>query len=278
MTLTAKTILFRGISITAITMAVLSPKSQWDHSVKNAQIAVVWDASASMAETDTVTGKSRWAEAHGVWGIVQRTVPAATFAHFVLGKEARPVPDPGLSSDVPSEGECVLGSLGQVLTSSATRAILLFSDGRSSDPVENIPGVPVSPLGWGGWAPRPTWPWNRSGLRLGLCGPPGGSDRSDHIVGIVPPIAGPRAYLENKKRRAQSSVTVSSGSAVVSFQFTPSRAGLSRCEIQAEPLPGETRTGNNARRFSMDVQRNRMRTLFTSRDARVPTTTFSGPN
>ena len=262
MTLTAKTILFRGISITAITMAVLSPKSQWDHSVKNAQIAVVWDASASMAETDTVTGKSRWAEAHGVWEIVQRTLPAATFAHFVLGKEARPVPDPGLSSDVPSEGECVLGSLGQVLTSSATRAILLFSDGRSSDPVKTFPGVPVFAIGVGGVGATPDLavesirapPLAYAGHPVEVTARITSSVSSSSPVRVV--------LLENKKRRAQSSVTVSSGSAVVSFQFTPSRAGLSRCEIQAEPLPGETRTGNNARRFSMDVQRNRMRTLY----------------
>lgn len=290
----SKAFFFRLMSITALTLAVLSPKTRWSHRVKDPKIAVVWDASASMAETDPSTGKTRWLEALSVWKMVQRDLPRnATVHHFLLGTGILPVSESDIAPHTPSDGACDFGSLagiprlaqsphrqdseqnfsafgddqvrsgvGQGLDSSSPQAILLFSDGRSSDGLRTAPAVPVFAIGVGGTGAAPDVavesveapPLAFAGLPLEINARITASNLSP------PPI--PVTLFENGKRRAQSIVSVSSGSATVSFVFTPSKNGFSRCEVRIEPVPGETRTANNVRRFSMDVQRNRLRTIY----------------
>ena len=79
----SSTLFFRVGSIGAITLAVLSPKIQWPLWVEDPHIAVVWDESASMAETDTPTGHTRWAQARAVFEKAQPGLSPATFHHYV---------------------------------------------------------------------------------------------------------------------------------------------------------------------------------------------------
>jgi hypothetical protein len=258
-----KTVLFRALSLIALTLAVLSPKFRWSHRVRDPQIAVVWDASASMSETDTATGQTRWREALAAWKTIQRELPRnAAVRHFLLDSKAHPLSETELSSLTPDAGECVYGSLGQVLVSSAPRALFFFSDGRWSDEGDTPLGVPVFAIGVGGNGSTPDLAVEAvDAPPLAYAGLP--VDIQAHITSTRPSSAPVRVSLyENGKRRTQSTVVLSSGESPVSLVFTPSKSGFSRCEVRADPLPGETRTANNVRRFSMDIQRNRLRTLY----------------
>lgn len=257
-------ILLRGMSIGALILAVLSPKIHWSHRVKDPHLAVVWDESASMGETDTPSGKSRWSESRAVWENVQRDLPPLTVHHYVLGAGGRPVEESALTYFIPSADECSFGALRQVLASSSTRAILLFSDGRASDRPETSPGVPIFAVGVGGGGNVPDIamesvqapPLAYAGLSV---------DVLAHLTASGPRSSPVRVVLlENGIRRANATVDLSSGSATVPLTFTPSHAGFSRCEIRADIVPGETRTANNLRRFLLEVQRSRVRTLYIS--------------
>lgn len=262
MTIQSKTLFLRLCSISAITLAVLSPHIRWPHWVKDPLIAVVWDESASMAETDTPAGKSRWAEARSVWKRVHPSLSHAAFHHYLLGSGVRPVEEPVLDHSLPSAGESAWGAVGSVLSSSSIRGILLFSDGRFSDTAESTPGVPVFVVGVGGGGNTPdvaiesvqSPPLAYAGTSVNV---------SAHLT-ASPSVPSPvRVGLyENGTPRAHSTVRFSSGSATVSLVFTPSRSGLAHGQVLVDPVPGEVRTANNVRRFSLDVQRNRVRTLY----------------
>lgn len=258
----SKAMIFRLGSIVAVSLAVLSPHIRWPHRVNDLHIAVVWDESASMAETDTPTGKSRWAEARTVWKKIQGNLSHATVHHSVLGTGIRPVGESVLDQSIPSANECAWGTVGSVLSSSATRGILLFSDGRFSDVVETTPDVPVFVVGVGGGGNTPDVAVESVEFPpLAFAGTP--VNISVHLTGPLSVPSPVRVRLSaNGKPGAQTSVRFSSGSATVSLGFTPSRAGFVHCEVVVDPVPGEERRANNVRRFSLEVQRNRLRTLY----------------
>lgn len=262
MTFPSKALFFRLGSVSAITLAVLSPHIRWPHLVKDPPIAVVWDESASMAEIDTPSGKSRWAQAWAVYQRVHPTLSHATLHHFLLGSGVRPVEESVLDRHIPSASESAWGALGSVLSSSSTRAILLFSDGRFSDTAEITPGIPVFVVGLGGGGNTPDVAVESvESPPLAFAGTP--VKVSAHLTASLFVSSSVRVGLyENGTPRAHSTVRFSSGSATVSLAFTPSRSGLAHCQVLVDPVPGEARTANNVRRFSLEVQRNRVRTLY----------------
>ena len=255
-------LIFRVGSIVAVSLAVLSPHIRWPHRVNDSHIAVVWDESASMAETDTPIGKSRWVEARSVLKKIQGTLSHATVHHYVLGNGVGPVKESVLDRSIPSASECAWGAVGAVLSSSSTRGILLFSDGRFSDVAETTLDVPVFVVGVGGGRNTPDVavesvefpPLAYAGTPLNI---------TVHLTGPLSVPSPVRVRLTaNGKPAAQTTVRFSSGAATVSLGFTPSRAGFARGEVVVDPVPGEERRANNVRRFSLEVQRNRVRTLY----------------
>jgi hypothetical protein len=262
MKIAIKALLFRLGSILAVSLAALSPLVRWPYGVKDPHVAVVWDESASMAETDTPTGNSRWAEARAVWKKVHGNLSHATVHHYVLGSGIRPVNESVLDSSIPSASESTWAALGADLSTTSVRAILLFSDGRFSDLDKSPPGVPLFVVGMGGGGMTPDVAVESvESPPLAYAGTP--VTVTAQLTASLPVSSPVRVGLyENGKPRAQSSVYFSSGSATVSLPFTPARAGLARCEVLVDPVPGEFRTANNVRRFSLEVQRNRVRTLY----------------
>ena len=267
-------LLYRIVSIGALTLAVLSPKIPWRHGGPDPHLAVVWDESASMSETDTLpplskdnlsgagSPQTRWTQARAAFEKARGAFSPVTFHHFLLASGIRPTDETRLSAMNPSASASNGGGLGALLPSSGVQAILLFSDGRFGDGDVAPPGIPVFAVGVGGAGNAPdvsvesvaSPPLAYAGLPVTV---------SVQMAASLPLPSPVRAVLtENGIRRDQTSALFSSGTATVSFTFRPARAGLAQYAVQVDPVLGETRTANNVRVFSLDVQRNRLRTLY----------------
>lgn len=255
-------VILRACSAVFLALALLSSGIRRLGPVRDFRLAVVWDGSASMMESDGPALETRWAEARAVWDALRRSVPAGAARHYRLGSGWSSMAETDVAALRPDLGECSFSALGPLVSSCAPRAILLLSDGRSNDEAAAPPGVPIFAVGVGGRGGGPDVAvesvdcprWVFAGLPVeitarvsagGLSGPP---------VQVI--------LLENGRPRARTTVDLSSGPVTVPLVFTPSRPGLALCSVRAEPLPGETRTGNNDRRFAVDVQRDRVRTLY----------------
>jgi hypothetical protein len=79
------------------------------------------------------------------------------------------------------------------------------------------------------------------------------------------PIRSVSVSLHIAGRRVDERVVdVTGGTGAVALQWTPSREGGVTGEIRVDPVAGESRLRNNTRRFVVDVQRDRVRTLYIS--------------
>ncbi|MBK8576398.1 MAG: hypothetical protein IPN90_12215 [Elusimicrobia bacterium] len=254
--------LWRGVSIVFVVLAVLAPKIRWPHSTVDDSVAVVFDTSASMGEKEGPLGETRFVLARTVWEDVRRSNPRVSVRPYVLGADLQAVEESSLITLTPSENACALNALNGVMSSSSTRAILLFSDGRSSDVEVAAVGLPVFAVGVGALGDVPDVSVDSvEAPPLTYAGSP--VEVSAHLsVAGTGPGRVRVALFEKGKRRAETTVEFSSGKATASLTFTPSSAGLARCEVRAEPVSGETRTANNGRKFSLEVMRGRVRTLY----------------
>jgi hypothetical protein len=254
---------WRGVSVACVVLAVLSPKIRWTRSsAMDTPLAVVFDGSSSMTESDGVGGDTRFSAAETAWANVRRSLPPLPVRSFVLGGDLREVDEVLLKTYTPAENRCSLNDLSGVTASSSTRAVLLFSDGRSSDMEVITPGLPVYAVGVGspGHAPDVSVD-SVDAPPLAYAGIP--VEISVHLTssGVLPGRARV-ALFEKEKRRAETTIDLSSGKATVSLTVTPPSAGLTRYEVRIGTVPGETRTANNSRTFPLEVMRSRVRTLY----------------
>lgn len=255
-------LVLRGLSVFFLVLALLSPGLQWFRSAKDVPIAVVWDGSSSMSEPDGQGGRTRWAEAWDAWSRVRGVIPGASFRHYILGSTARPMDESEIETVHPSDDICSFSGLETVVSTGPFRAVFFFSDGRSGDRSISNPGVPVFSLGVGGSQPSPDVAVDALQISpLAFVGTP--IKISGHVsVGLPLPQSVAVELLEKDKVRARTALSLSSGGAPFSLSYSPTTAGFVRGEVRVSSLPGERRLANNTRSFAVEVQRDRVRTLY----------------
>lgn len=248
----------RGVTLGLIALGVLLAGVPFPSRGRPVSWAVVWDASASMGEPDGPV--SRWARARSAWKKVKSN--NQQISHYLLGFDWEKADDLSLDTFNPLKPGCSGRVLMQSFGMNPPDAVLLFSDGKWSDSADGQ-GVPVFAVGVGGeetasdvavesiQSPLVAF----SGARATV---------SANLIARGPIQIVSVSLLVEGRRVEGRDVDVSGGAATVSFQWTPAREGAVSGEVRINPVAGETRLGNNSRRFVVEVQRDRVRTLYIS--------------
>lgn len=248
----------RGVSVGLIALGVLLMAAPFPGRGRPVSWAVVWDASASMGEPDGPV--SRWDRARSAWKKVFPSIPS--FPHFLLGLDWEKTDNTVLEAFRPTKPGCSGMLLNQELGANPPDAVLLFSDGKWSDGGDS-PGIPLFAVGVGG---------DDAGTDVAVDSvqsPPVAFSGSPSTVSATViahgPIRSVSVSLHIAGRRVDDQVVdVTGGTGAVSLQWIPSREGGVTGEIRVDPVVGESRLRNNSRRFVVDVQRDRVRTLYIS--------------
>ncbi len=226
-------------------------------------VAVVWDVSASMAETDGEV--SRWAAARAAWkSLGTRILKRISPVHLSLGSALAPVEEPALDGLDPGSPSLAWGALGEASRlAPGARAALFFSDGRGpAEGPARAGGIPVWAVGVGGVGEEPDLAVEEiRAPALAFSGLEAEAEARVSFRGRGP-VSAEVGLFQEGRRLARARVTISSGAVEIPLPFLPSREGLALFEIRAEPAPGERRLRNNRRAFGVNVQRDRVRALY----------------
>lgn len=256
-----------------VLLTLLRPTAVVRRRAPESPMAVVVDASASMASADGGEGRSRWQAALDALRENDDALRAQVSPRFFrLDRQVSPLegeksggntpaPPRGTSSDFSKLSEAPLRAPG-------LKAVLFLTDGRH------------------GGGPDPRAAWEALGVpvhTVSLGGPAAAADAAVESVRAAPfgfknvpaeavvrlrfhalPPGRARLSIWNRGRvvgsrwidRADQEVLEST----VSFQ--PSATGAETFEARLEPFPGEANVRNNAASFSMDVGRDRRRILY----------------
>lgn len=248
----------RGVTLGLIALGILLMGVPFPGRGRTVSWAVVWDASASMGEPDGPV--SRWARARSAWKKVQsrnQQIP-----HYLLGLDWEKADDLTLDTVRPIKPGCSGRVLMQALGSNPPDAVLLFSDGKWSDNADGL-GVPLFVVGVGSEETAADLAVESiQSPPVAFSGAP--ATVSARLIARGPVRTASVSLFVGGRRVDGRVVEVSDGAAPVSFQWTPAREGGVSGEIRIDPAAGETRLGNNIRRFVVDVQRDRVRTLYIS--------------
>ena len=228
-------------------------------------LAVVFDGSASMASSAEAGAESRWDRARRAASTLFPSGRDA-ISYFVLGNGLRPVPAEALDRESPKADRSDFSELAQLKTRApAVDGVVFFSDGRGEPGGEAAVrslGVPVLAVG--------SAPDRSADAAVESLGAPATAVAGTETAVTVrwrrsPAGTDPlRLSLWNGDRRIAEGVAAAStdtvGEAVL--RFRPAGPGAERYRAQIDALPGERYLDNNARTFSLEVQRDRMRVLY----------------
>lgn len=254
--------ILRGLSAAALALLVF----RWVNGARGPRsIAVVFDDSASMGAPTAGGDETRWSRSRRAWSAV---APAAgdSVSAFVLGDGLFPRKFEALAREAPAALRTAFSQLGELKSlAPGIDGVIFFSDGRGEPGAEDAwrsLGVPVLAV-----APAPD--------RSPDIGVESVRVPATAIVGADTPVTvrwrksagvpGPLRWTvwSGERRLAERTVSASTateGESVLSFR--PSGAGAARFRVEVDGLAGENYLANNARTFSVEIQRDRLRVLY----------------
>jgi hypothetical protein len=233
----------------------------------DAPVALVQDASASMAVADAGAAKKPRAAAAAAAVEDLRSLFSRRSApvYFRLGARLEKTADWRPPAAAPLSDFSLLGDVPRAAPD--LKAVFFFSDGRrgGADPLPRLAslGVPVFAVGVGDPSAAPDLAVEevrappfafkntdaQATVRLRLRGLPPG--RTVLRVSSRGETIGRREVSWDKEEVVEATVT-----------FRPSRTGLESLTLRASEAAGETNLRNNARAFTVDVARDRRRVLY----------------